>query len=182
MRQLTTKLKDGTPVVGDYFDEKDFQKIKDIFKKWQELNFELKSLGGRALNVPDVVSEALYCFYFNAIRTNSVAKAHSYDAVDIDSGKGVQVKSTSIAKDLTSFGPKSTWDKLIFMDFAPNGIVDGHIDIYEIEQDVKQIVVNKGATQTMADQQDQSRRPRFSIKSEIIEKYGIEPIKSIYIG
>lgn len=36
----------------------------------------------------------------------------------------------------TSFGPKSTWDELYFLDFAPDGIVDGAIDIYKIEVDV----------------------------------------------
>lgn len=142
-----------------------------------EINNELKVLGGRTLNVPDVISEALYCYFFNAVRTNGTA--YSYDAVDLVDGAGVQVKSASIPNDLTSFGPRSTWDKLVFMDFAPNGKPDGKIDIYEITQDVAKIVVNKGKNETFAEQQAQGRRPRFSIKSEIIEKYEVQPIKSI---
>ncbi len=177
MRQTTVYIKNGGCFTGDCFDEVDFDKIKAIFKKWMEINNELKSLGGRTLNVPDVISEAIYCHFFNAARTNGTA--YSYDAVDLTDGAGIQIKSASIPNDLTSFGPKSTWDKLIFMDFAPNGKLDGNINIYEITQDVSGIIMNKGKNETFADQQAQGRRPRFSIKSEIIEKYGLKPIKSV---
>ena len=182
MKRISVTLKAGTPVIGDFFDKNDYQKIVKIFNKWQELNFDLKSLGGRTLNVPDVVSEALYCVFFNAIRTNNSKDSHSYDAVDIKTGKGVQVKSSSIKYDLTSFGPKSTWDKLIFIDFAPNGVVDGNIYVYEIKNDISKIILNKGKSQTFKDQQEQGRRPRFSLKKEIIEKKKLKPIKKIYIG
>jgi len=176
MRKMEVKLRDGTLVVGDYFDDEDYEKIRTIFKKWQDINGDLKSLGGRALNVPDVVSEAIYCYLFDAVRTNNTAK--SYDAVNIDNNAGVQIKSTSIADDLTSFGPKSTWDELFFIDFAPNGEVDGKVDIYKIEADIKNLVLNNKG-ETFADQQEQGRRPRFSIKKEIIEKEGLKPIRSI---
>lgn len=63
-------------------------------------------MGGRTLNIPDVVSEAIYCYLFDAVRTNKTAK--SYDAVNINNHAGVQVKATSISNDLTSFGPRST--------------------------------------------------------------------------
>lgn len=56
-------------------------------------------------------------YFFNAVRTNGTA--HSYDAVDKNTGEGIQIKSASIKTDCTSFGPTSTWDKLIFADLAP---------------------------------------------------------------
>lgn len=68
------------------------------------------------------------------------------------------------------------------MDFAPNGIVDGNIDIYKIDIDVSKIITNKQKSETFVDQQRQGRRPRFSIKSEIIEKYKLKPIKSICLS
>lgn len=80
MKQISVRLKDGTTVIGDDFDMKDYQKLKDIFHKWTDINSNLKALGGRNLNVPDVFSEALYCIFFDAVRTNGTA--HSYDAVD----------------------------------------------------------------------------------------------------
>ena len=153
------------------------KKIKIIFKKWQEINNDLKKIGGRTLNVPDVISEAIYCYLFNAVRTNNTAK--SYDAVNINNHAGVQIKATSVDNDLTSFGPRSTWDELFFMDFAPNGIIDGNIAIYKIDTDISKIIMNKEKNETFADQQRQGRRPRFSIKSEIIKKQNLKPIKSI---
>ena len=114
MKQVKVKLKDNTIVIGDEFDMEDYKKFKQIFRKWTDINSDLKQFGGRNLNVPDVFSEALYCIFFNAVRTNGTA--HSYDAVDKETGEGIQIKSASIQNDCTSFGPTSTWDKLIFAD------------------------------------------------------------------
>ncbi len=178
MRQLQVILKDGTPVIGDDFDMQDYEKLKRIFYKWIDINLDLKELGGRNLNVPDVFSEALYCIFFNAVRTNGTA--HSYDAVDKKTGEGVQIKSASIANDCTSFGPTSTWDRLIYVDFAPNGYVDGNVWFYEIESDeIYDIVLNESKCETFRDQQLQGRRPRFSMKGKIINAKGLKPIKKI---
>ena len=64
MKKMEVCLKDGTRVIGDAFDQEDFMKLKNIFKKWQDINADLKSLEGRTLNVPDVFSEALFCIFF----------------------------------------------------------------------------------------------------------------------
>ena len=106
MKKVTIKLHDGTVCVGDQFDKTDFVKMKNIFSNWQKINKQLKPLGGRNLNVPDVFSEGLFCYLFNAIRTNNSAK--SYDCVSIKTHKGIQIKSASISHDCTSFGPTST--------------------------------------------------------------------------
>ena len=177
MKKLKTTLKDGSVVIGDQFDIEDYEKIKVIFKSWLQLNILLHSLGGRGLNVPDVVSEGIYCYMFNAVRTNGAA--YSYDAVDLLTNEGVQIKSTSIGEDLTSFGPTSTWDVLIFMDFAPTGVIDGTVDIYRIDAHPGEIIMNKKKGETFIDQQMQGRRPRLSIKSQIINPEGLKPIKTI---
>ena len=180
MKQETIKLKDGSTVIGDAFDKKDFELLGEIFKDWLVMNEKLKSLGGRGLNVPDVFSEALFCLAFNAVRTNGTA--HSYDCVIRGTGEGVQVKSASIPNDCTSFGPTSTWDLLYFADFAPNGKVDGLVKFYKIEDDdVYNLVLNSKKGETFRDQQAQGRRPRFSIQSAIIRPKKLKPIKIINI-
>lgn len=180
MKKCNVKLKNGTIVTGDDFDKDDFKTLKKIFKKWLDINNDLKSLEGRALNVPDVFSEALFCIAFDAIRTNSDPGAHSYDCVIKSTGEGVQVKSASIANDCTSFGPTSTWDLLYYVDFAPNGYVDGNVYFYEIDSDdVYNMVLNKKKEETFSDQQAQGRRPRFSIQSKIIKPKGLKPVKKI---
>ena len=69
---------------------------------------------------------------------------------------------------------------LIFADFAPNGMVDGNVWFYEIEtKDVYGLVLNERKGETFADQQRQVRRPRFSMKSLIINKKHLKPIKKI---
>lgn len=177
MKKVQTTLKDGTVVIGDLFDDVDFATFVTIFKAWLKINVLLQSLGGRGLNVPDVISEGLYCYYFNAIRTNGTA--HSYDALDLITHEGIQVKSTSIDSDVTSFGPMSTWDVLIFMDFAPTGVVDGTVDIYRIDEHPRDLILNKRKGETFVDQQLQGRRPRFSIKGQIINPMGLKPIRTI---
>lgn len=178
MKQETVKLKDGTTIIGDAFDQNDFSLLQEIFKDWLKMNKKLKSLGGRGLNVPDVFSEALFCLAFDAVRTNGTA--HSYDCVIRKTGEGVQVKSASIPNDCTSFGPTSTWDLLYFADFAPNGKVDGEVKFYKIEDsDVYNLVLNASKGETFRDQQKQGRRPRFSIQSAIIKPKKLKPIKTI---
>lgn len=178
MKKVKVTLKDKTVVIGDEFDMNDYKKFKQIFRKWTNINSDLKQFGGRNLNVPDVFSEALYCIFFNAVRTNGTA--HSYDAVDKTTGEGIQIKSASIKTDCTSFGPTSTWDKLIFVDFAPFGNVDGNVWFYEIDStNIYNIVLNSKKDETFRDQQRQGRRPRLSIKDKIINPLSLTPIKKI---
>ena len=180
MKDYKVRLKDGTTVTGDDFDQNDFDKLKSIFKKWLDINSDLKSLKGRGLNVPDVFSEALFCIFFDAVRTNKDPGAHSYDCVIKKTGEGVQVKSASIPDDCTSFGPKSTWDLLYFVDLAPNGYVDGNVYFYEIDSvDIYDLILNKKKNETFSNQQEQGRRPRFSIKKRIIEEKQLKPVKTI---
>lgn len=177
MKKEEITLKDGTKCEGDSFDDDDYKKLLRIFGEWLSINRELKEIGGRSVNVPDVLSEALFCVHFNAVRTNGTAS--SYDCVSRDDGNGIQVKSCSIRGDCTSFGPETKWDELYFMDFAPHGKVDGCVDFYKIDEDIGDIIVNSRKGETFHDQQLQGRRPRFSIKKCIIEQYKLKPIKSI---
>lgn len=180
MEKVSAKLKDGTPVYGDKFDHDDFIKIMNTFVLWTEINDLTKSLNARGINIPEIISEGLYCYSFNAIRTNGAASgAGSYDAVSLDTGRGIQIKSSSIEFDCTSFGPDSKWDDLIFMDFCPNGKVDGTVNFYLIKQDFRNMVLDAKKNETFEDQQKQGRRPRFSIKKNIIIPYKLKPIKTI---
>ena len=176
LEKVKVKLQNGEIIYGDKFDEKDFITLKEIFVVWVKIKKKVTSLGGRGLNVPDVFSEALYCIFFNAVRTNNTA--HSYDCVNLDNGAGVQVKSASIANDCTSFGPRSTWDELYFMDFATNGKIDGVIDVYRLDFALDDIILNAKKNETFKMQQEQGRRPRLSLK-KLIKERNIKPIKRI---
>lgn len=174
MEKKIVTMKNGEKVTGDVFTKSDLPFFVDIFNDWLDINKRLTNLGGRSINVPDVFSEAIYCIFFNAIRTNTTG--HSYDCVETETGLGIQVKSTSIDYDLTSFGPTSSWDKLIFVDFCSSGSVDGIVKFYEIKENIYDLVMNKKKNETFKDQQEQGRRPRFSIKERIIEPENLVPI------
>ena len=177
MKKKIVHMKNGEKVSGDFFDKNDFKILIDIFKDWVKINKRLTSLGGRSINVPEILSEAIYCIHFGAVRTNGTG--YSYDCVDINTGEGIQVKSSSIKFDLTSFGPRSKWDKLIFVDFASNGEIDGIVKFYHIDENIYDIVLNKSKAETFKDQQNQGRRPRFGIKKEIIIANKKAPILEI---
>lgn len=180
MRKEKVTLLDGTTVYGDCFDLSDFEDIREIFKSWLDISIKLKKLGGRSLNVPDVISESLFCIAFNAARTNNTAR--SFDCVLRKTGEGVQIKSASISNDCTSFGPCSTWDLLYFMDFIPNGTIDGIVNVYQIDTtELFNIVLNAKKGETFKDQQLQGRRPRLSIQNQMIKSKDLKPIKVIDI-
>ena len=44
MKDYKVRLKDGTIITGDDFDQNDFEKLKSIFKKWLDIYADVKSL------------------------------------------------------------------------------------------------------------------------------------------
>jgi len=155
-------------------ERKDQKKLKKLYKLWSTLNKAIKSISTRGVNLPEAISENAFCLFFPAIRVVKLAKGKcSYDCINTSNGKRIQIKASSIESDLTSFGPKSEWDELYFLDFSKG---DGSFKVYKIMQDwVYKHKVNKN--QTFKEQQEQARRPRFSITENIIKTQNLKPIK-----
>lgn len=177
---VTIKLPEGdfeTTVLQ--YDESDKKRLYAIYTAWRSLCDNLNAMKSRAVNIPEGLSEAAFCMAMGAVRiTTSISGANSsFDCFDLKTNKRIQVKATSIHSDLTSFGPKSEWDLIYFLDFYRNGAWDGTFDIYLIDNaDVYNHKVNEN--QTVKDQQKQGRRPRFSIIEEIIRKKSLKPVKT----
>ena len=164
---------------GDFFEESDRVVLNKYYHSWKSLNEVNVSFGMRRANLPEMLSEGLASMLFGWVRTNSSTitgcSSSSCDLVDINTGELIQLKgcSTTATKPAgpTSFGPRSEFDKLIFMhldceaDTAYFYVLDA-----ETYQDWK---VNR--TETIADQQAQGRRPRVTILPKVKES-GIEPI------
>jgi len=149
--------------------------LKEIYSKWLWLNKEIKSHSTRGINLPEFVSENAFCIFFpDCIRVVKLKKGKcSFDAIDTKTGKRIQVKATSIKSDLTSFGPRSEWDELYFLDFSAE---DGSFKAYKIEQEwIYNHQVNKN--QSFQQQQKEKRRPRFSITEQIIKPKNLKPVK-----
>jgi hypothetical protein len=156
--------------------KRDAKAFKRLFGLWKRLNIGLSKYG-RKVNIPEVLSEGMFCVFFDSVRFQRKIKGHgtvSFDAINPKSNRREQIKATSIEKDLTSFGPKTEWDDLYFMDFYRNGKIDGSFDVYLIPNNlIYEKRVNK--SQTLKQQQAEKRRPRISIK-EIIQENKIKPL------
>ncbi|KZX11135.1 Bsp6I family type II restriction endonuclease [Methanobrevibacter curvatus] len=160
------------------FEEKDRKIFNNIYENWRTLCEDLGKIRSRIVNIPEGLSEGAFCLEMDCWRlTANISKANSsFDCYSPKKNERIQVKSASKIPDLTSFGPKSEWDKIYFMDFYVNGFWDGKFDIYLIEnEDIYNHKVN--ANQTLRDQQKEGRRPRFNIYKDIISIKDLKPIK-----
>jgi len=181
IKQHDTKVFDqNCKLVLMHFDKKDGVEWKKIFDQWRKLKMGLRKYKAREPNFPEGLSEVAFCLWSGAgryigIKGSKKGIAGSFDTFDIKSKKAQQIKACSVEEDLTSFGPKSKWNELYFMDFYSNGEVDGSFDLYLIpDKYIKTQSLNK--SEIFTDQQGQKRRPRFSIKIQIIAKYKIKPL------
>jgi len=161
------------------FDDSDRDFLFEVYEDWRILSKKLTKLKSRTVNLPEGLSEGSFCIEMDTVRiVEGISGANtSFDCYGLKTNERIQVKACSVLPDLTSFGPKSVWDKIYFIDFYRGGKWDGTFDIYLLENDdIYNHKVN--ANQTLKDQQEQGRRPRFSIYNEIIKKKGIKPIKT----
>ena len=148
--------------------------LKNLYSRCKSLNDDLKAISTRGINLPETISENAFCLFGkDYVRVVSLKKGKcSYDVLNTKTGSRIQIKATSIDSDLTSFGPRSEWDELYFLDFSAG---DGSFKVYKIEADwIYKYQVNKN--QTFAQQQAEKRRPRFSIIEGIIKPRKLKPI------
>lgn len=165
------------------FEKKDLKIFKNTFDYWIKLNSIItgKLKGTRNVNIPDALTESIFCYEMNcgkliSVQGNENKYSTSFDCYDFINEKRIQVKASS-STGPTSFGPRSEYDELYFVDFNSNGIIDGSYKIYKIKnEDIDNCKVNKN--ETVKDQQNLQRRPRFDIRSKIIIPNNIKPIKS----
>ena len=162
------------------FQKNDLKIFKSTFNKYKSLNKILKEnlKATRIMNFPDALSESVFCLAMNCGKLLSAKNASGYstsfDAHDTKREKRIQVKC-SASSGPTSFGPRSEYDELYFVDFKSNELIDGTYKIYKIEnEDIDSVKVNK--KQSLADQQKLDRRPRFEIRSQLVIKKKLKPV------
>lgn len=120
----------------------------------------------------EAFTEGLYCYVTNSVRVIKVyGSSSSCDCYNFDTNQRIQIKSSQLEEDCSSFGPKSQFDELVYLHINP---MTGEILLYDqLQQYLKNLQIS--ATQSFEDQKKQGRRPRFSIKKKIIEKYSLTP-------
>lgn len=162
-----------------FWENTDRGKLANLFDLWSMLNKGMKLIRSRGINLPEGISESAFCLDFMQDAGRSL-KGGSFDAYNPSTGKAIQIKASSIEYDLTSFGPKSYWDELYFLDFYNSGVIDGHFDVYLIPNNYI-FGAKLNSSQTFLNQQSQGRRPRFGIKKDIIIPNNLKPLKNCRI-
>lgn len=161
-----------------HFSRADGKAWKKLFDSWKSLKLGLRNFKTREPNFPEGLSEVAFCLYSKSCRMLAKKKckaSSSFDTFNLKTEKAEQIKASSIEEDLTSFGPKSKWDDLYFLDFYNDGKLDGRFNVYKIPNRlIRSAKVNK--SQTLKEQQGEKRRPRFSITKDIIRKKKLKPI------
>jgi DNA (cytosine-5)-methyltransferase 1 len=144
--------------------------------KFDEINNQVVKIGGRRQNISEAFTEGLYCYLTNSVRVLKIHNKNfssSFDCYNFDDDKSVQVKASTLKIDCSSFGPITDYDQLVYVDY--NDCCN--FKIYKIDKKyIDQIVLSKKKNETVKNQKDQKRRPRFSIMKEIIKKNSIEPV------
>lgn len=143
--------------------------VCDCYFKWKDLNNSIKNYVSRGINFPETISEPMGCYALD-LKWN---KGSGGDSRSKD-GKLVEMKATSnFDTDLTSFGPKCSFDNLVFLRLDYDNNLLYVYDLNMNAEDLKLLPANK--TQTVGEQQAQGRRPHISIIETVIEPRNLQP-------
>jgi len=155
----------------------DVSLIYKIFTDWLTLCKDIQATGvaRRKVNFPESISETCVAIvqkydFLNQKSISSVLStakfSTSFDCFDPIKGDRIQVKASSTKLDLTSYGPRSKYDILIFADFYNNGNIDGTFVLYNIPIN---LVINAFVNLSTTAQQQAvaGKRPRMSMKKII---------------
>lgn len=159
------------------FEDTDRQGLRNLYGQWHNLSTSMRTFHARGVNFPEGISEGLFALQFDSPKIISLQgnTSVSFDCYNLQRQSRIQVKATSVEDDLTSFGPRSVWDELFFMDFFHEGNFDGRYAVYHIPNDlILNFPIN--ANQTFQEQQLQGRRPRLHVKSSIIGPNNLAPV------
>lgn len=146
-----------------------YRKVIGLYFNWKALNTGIKEDFTRGVNLPEAITEPICCFVNGFM--HSLGEG-SEDAVNPRTNVKVQIKATSnFWSDLTSFGPKSEFEELHFVRLNQD---EDKMYLYYIPVNkLADVQVNVG--ETFKEQQDQGRRPRFSIINKYILPDSIQP-------
>lgn len=143
--------------------------VCDSYFKWKDLNNSIKNYVSRGINFPETISEPMGCYALGLLWN----KGSGGDSVSKD-GKKIEMKATSnFDVDLSSFGPKTSFDNLVFLRLDYDNNLLYVYDLQMNSEDLKLLPVN--STQTIGDQQAQGRRPHISIIEAIIKPRNLQP-------
>ncbi len=96
-------------------DEARIDETCSAYFKWKDLNTYISNNSHRGINMPDAISEPMGCYCLGYLWNRG---SEAGDATDPATNRKIEFKATSrFEGDLSSFGPKCTFDDLVFLRF-----------------------------------------------------------------
>lgn len=163
----------------------DSQRIKtviDTYYHWKQLDTEIRTLSGtRGINFPSEISEYMACYVLDLYVNKDKTHGDAVDLSDKENPIIIEIKGSSAEKTSApnSFSPSEDFDDLVFVRLEK---YDDILKVYRLginAEALKKIKVN--SEQTVEDQQNQGRRPRFSIQDMIVDANNLKPDAIFYI-
>lgn len=143
----------------------------NAYFKWKDLNTYISNNSHRGINMPDAISEPMGCFCLG-LEWNRGSEVG--DATDPTTGRKIEFKATSrFEGDLSSFGPTTTFDDLVFLRFK---LDENLLYIYDLKINSEEFgKYPANSSQTIEDQKKQGRRPHVSLYELFVKAKGLEP-------
>lgn len=163
------------PIYNDFslitIDDARIDETCNAYFKWKDLNTYISNNSHRGMNMPDAISEPLgcYCLGFLWNRGNEVG-----DATDPLTNRKIEFKATSrFTGDLSSFGPKTVFDDLVFLRF---NLDDNLLYIYDLKINSEEFgKYPANQYEAIEDQKRQGRRPHVSLYKLFVEAKELKP-------
>lgn len=145
-----------------------------LYFMWKELDASVRTSATRGVNFPETISEPLCCYVMGFLWN----KGSGGDAFDPRTDRIIEMKATSNwDSDTSSFSPDEQFHDLFFIRLDKRNDVLYFYDTGINSDALKTVMVNK--TETLGDQQNAGRRPRFSVIKTIINTLGLQPVASL---
>lgn len=177
---MSTEFLEGLDLVA--VDTARMKQVVDTYFHWKTLDAEIRLLSGtRGINFPSELSEYMACYALGLYVNKNKSAGDAVDMSDPTHPKIIEIKGSSAEETSApnSFSPSEHFDDLVFVRLEK---YDDVLKIYRLginSTELGAIKVNE--KQTVADQQKQGRRPRFSIQDKIVTARGLKPDAIFYI-
>lgn len=137
----------------------------DAYFRWKDLNTYIKSTSSRGINMPDAISEPMGCYCLGYLWNRG---AEVGDATDPVTNAKIEFKATSkFEGDLSSFGPNTVFDNLVFLRF---NLATNQLYIYDLQINSEQLgAYPANQTETIQDQKNAGRRPHVSLQKLFVD-------------
>lgn len=139
--------------------------------KWKDLNTYIKNNSRRGLNMPDAISEPMGCYCLGLLWNRN---DEAGDATNPETNQKIEFKATSrFDGDLSSFGPRTTFDDLVYLRF---NLDENLLYIYDLKINSEEFGrLPANSKETIQDQKNQGRRPHVSLQELFVNAKQLKP-------